>query len=634
MAKLDLALVVRTVDQATGPLRRIQKSVRDVGRQVGLSRIGRQAGAVGRQMKRVGQEAGKFARRFGLISAAVGGAAFLFGQKYANAADTVAKTADRIGVGVEKLQELRHAFDIGGVSAGQTDKALGFFAKAIGEAATGIGEAKPVFEAMGIEIFDQAGKLRPMSDLLDDVADAMAKQEDPSKKAYAATKLFGRAGMGLINTLDDGSKALREVGAEVHEYGVITDEEARLAEKYIDAQARLKGTLTGLANAIGAELIPKLTPLVDKTREWIKENKPLLKQIAAFVTDVDNLKVAAIALATILGAKLILSMVALGGQLVALAALLLANPIVLIVAALAGAAALIYANWDGIVQYFKDIWQGIEDAFDDPFAAAVAAFADAWTAVDDAWSGAGQYFKDIWQGIEDAFDDPFAAAVAAFADAWTAVDDAWSGAGQYFKDIWQGIEDAFDFDGLAAWLGTISLFDMLTAPIRGIVAYYQGVWNLLVAVFDILGWTETLRSYAPEIYAAVAGWLSGIPEFFARQWQAIKDVFDFQWLDKAASAISGIFGDGEQARSAARGPGPDIIDFFGGPGASPAGAGPPSLFAPSAAAGGGAGGGESAGKANITVDFRNMPRGTRTETRADSDVDLEVTNGYVMAGGA
>ena len=36
--------------------------------------------------------------------------------------------------------------------------------------------------------------------------------------------------------------------------------------------------------------------------------------------------------------------------------------------------------------------------------------------------------------------------------------------------------------------------------------------------------------------------------------------------------------------------------------------------------------------ASIVVDFRNMPRGTRTETRADSDVDLEVTTGYSMQG--
>ena len=98
-----------------------------------------------------------------------------------------------------------------------------------------------------------------------------------------------------------GRRPLRETGAEVREYGVITDEEARRAEAYIDAQARLKGAISGLANAIGADLIPALTPLVDKTREWIKENKPLIKQVVAFVTDVDNLKIAAIALGVILG---------------------------------------------------------------------------------------------------------------------------------------------------------------------------------------------------------------------------------------------------------------------------------------------------------------------------------------------
>ena len=49
---------------------------------------------------------------------------------------------------------------------------------------------------------------------------------------------------------------------------------------------------------------------------------------------------------------------------------------------------------------------------------------------------------------------------------------------------------------------------------------------------------------------------------------------------------------------------------------------------PSLMSGGGAGG----GKASVIVDFRNMPRGTRTETRADSDTDLEVMTGYAMPG--
>ena len=76
MAKLDLALVVRTVDKATQPLRRIQKSVRDIGRQTGLDRVSRGVGRVGRQMRKVGSEALLFGKKFGLLA---GGAGALVG---------------------------------------------------------------------------------------------------------------------------------------------------------------------------------------------------------------------------------------------------------------------------------------------------------------------------------------------------------------------------------------------------------------------------------------------------------------------------------------------------------------------------------------------------------------------------
>ena len=40
----------------------------------------------------------------------------------------------------------------------------------------------------------------------------------------------------------------------------------------------------------------------------------------------------------------------------------------------------------------------------------------------------------------------------------------------------------------------------------------------------------------------------------------------------------------------------------------------------------------SAGKATVIIDHRNVPRGTRTTTQADSDIDLEVNTGYAMQG--
>ena len=273
MAKLDLALVVRTVDQATRPLRRIQQTIRQVGRQTGLDRVGRRLRDVGRQVRRVGVEAAAFGRRFGLLTAGVAAGLGLFTGRYAAAGDKFAKMADRIGVGVEELQRLQFAFDIGGVSAERSGRALEYFARSVGEAHKGTGEAAEIFTAMGISLKNEDGTLKTTRELLDEVADAMSRQEDPAKKAFAAQRLFGRSGMALVNALSQGATGLRTLGDEANRYGLISEKEARRAEDFIDAMTRLKASVSGVGNALGAELLPALIPAIDNLKEWTVENR-------------------------------------------------------------------------------------------------------------------------------------------------------------------------------------------------------------------------------------------------------------------------------------------------------------------------------------------------------------------------
>ena len=281
MAKLDLALIVRTVDKATAPLRRIQQSVRQVGRSTGLDRVGRNLRLVGRQLGNVGREAGAFGRRFGLVMAGAGGATFLFAKKYAESADDIAKLAKRSGFGVEEIQKLRHAFELGGSEIGRTDRSLEYFARSVGEAAKGTGEAAEIFRAMGIDVRDTNGAMRPLGDILNDVADAMAAQEDPAKKAFAAQRMFGRSGTALIPTLNEGADGMRAQGEAATALGLVTEDEAKRAEKYVDEQTRLKDAVKGVGNAIGAFLIPGLTDATVKMREWMVENRPeIVEEVA------------------------------------------------------------------------------------------------------------------------------------------------------------------------------------------------------------------------------------------------------------------------------------------------------------------------------------------------------------------
>src|ERR671918_1825208 len=77
-----------------------------------------------------------------------------------SAADAIGKTADKIGVGVEALQELRFAAKASGVEQQTLDMALQRFTRRAAEAAQGTGEAKDALAEIGIALRDQSGNLR------------------------------------------------------------------------------------------------------------------------------------------------------------------------------------------------------------------------------------------------------------------------------------------------------------------------------------------------------------------------------------------------------------------------------------------------------------------------------------------
>jgi hypothetical protein len=127
----------------------------------GLKGLGRQAELLRTGIRTLGGA---------LIGAAtVGGLGALIDRSI-SAADAIGKTADKIGVGVEALQELRFAAKASGVEQQTLDMALQRFTRRAAEAAQGTGEAKDALAQMGIALRDQSGNLRRSEDLLEGVA--------------------------------------------------------------------------------------------------------------------------------------------------------------------------------------------------------------------------------------------------------------------------------------------------------------------------------------------------------------------------------------------------------------------------------------------------------------------------------
>jgi len=197
----------------------------------------------------------------------VGGLAALVDRSI-SAADAIGKTADKIGVGVEALQELRFAAKASGVEQQTLDMALQRFTRRAAEAAQGTGEAKDALAQMGIALRDQSGNLRRSEDLLVDVADAFARIEDPAERVRLAFKLFDSEGVALVNLLRGGSDALEEMRERARDLGIVLDEHlVRDAE-------RARTELDTLSQVISANLTRaalEAAPVIADLSSWLAD---------------------------------------------------------------------------------------------------------------------------------------------------------------------------------------------------------------------------------------------------------------------------------------------------------------------------------------------------------------------------
>ena len=150
------------------------------------------------------------------------------------------------------------------------------------------------------------------------------------------------------------------------------------------------------------------------------------------------------------------------------------------------------------------------------------------------------------------------------------------------------------------------------------------VWN------GMTGWWDRLWSGLKE--ATNTGWLADIGKAFKDELQYIQDIWEpiVAFFEDTWARIQTAVGGSENP--AGRLSGPAAIASRNAAQGGQAGAAP-SIFAPSTgeprrpSAGTP---GEARSHARVTVDFINLPRGTRTETRADSDTDLEVNTGFAL----
>lgn len=226
LAALQVRLELQTAAFERG-VKRMDKQLQKIEKNT--KRSSSQMDKLGKTLKGVGKAA---------AAAAVGFASFElagYAREAIEFGDAIAKTADKVGVTADELQELRFAAEQAGVSSDALDMALQRFARRMGEAAKGTGELYKTTQKLGIEFEDASGRAYSTVELLEQYAVAIGNAETQQEKLRLAFKAFDSEGAALVNLLKDGGEEMSELREQARQLGLVMgDDVTRVAESLSD----------------------------------------------------------------------------------------------------------------------------------------------------------------------------------------------------------------------------------------------------------------------------------------------------------------------------------------------------------------------------------------------------------------
>ena len=368
-----------------------------------------------------------------------------------DAADNLNDLSQRTGVSVESLSRFGAAANDSGSSVDEVAKAMGKLSKSIVDPASKANEA---LKSIGVSATDASGKIRPMDDVMLDIADRFAKMPDGAQKTALAMELFGKSGMNLIPMLNQGRDALSKYNA------TITTDGAQAADKFNDSLNEIGRVLAGPLNEALTTLLPHITKFAEGFAKAVTAFSQLPEPVQSIIIGLGGLGIAFAAISPIV--------TALGAVL----AVVFTGPV--------GIAALVIAA--GIAIY---------------------AFRDK---IGDAFNSIGEFFKQLPAGFKSFFIDPL---VEGFNQLMEMINTIFI---QPLKDAFAATLEFVDvnfvqpviaaFTGLIESIKTIfsSVVNIITSPFKAAFETVRGIVN---QILNSIG--SAIRSVVNAINGVIRG---------------------------------------------------------------------------------------------------------------------------------
>ena len=300
------------------------------------------------------------------LSAAAGavvgslGAAAINAAKTADDLNTLAKQS---GLTTEEIQKFRYAADIVDVSADDIISAQTKLVKSMSSTSSATQEA---FATIGVSTTNLDGSLRSSNEVFYEVLEGLSQIPNETERDALAMDIFGKSASQLAGIIDDGGAALKELGDQASELGVILDQETLDSLNAVNDQLdTLKANAQGQIAKAGAQAMEALMPLFEEVigylssaLEWIgnldTDTIKLILTIAAVVAAISPI---AGIIAGISGAvsSFLTFWPSITGAFSAVTSFAAANPMAVVAAAVVALAALVIANWDKIKPVLDEV---------------------------------------------------------------------------------------------------------------------------------------------------------------------------------------------------------------------------------------------------------------------------------------
>lgn len=356
--EVPLSIVLRLVDKATAGVQAFNKRVdaltrpaREFGK--ALAELAEKSGfnSVVEGFKGVGDAIKETLFKVAEIGFAIGEATHLVLELV----DSFAKlghTAERAGVEADFLAGMRYAAAKSGLAVEELDGGLTTLTQNMGQAKAGTGRMLKFLTTVSPVLAQQVVHAHGTAEALGLLAAAMIKLPDPARRAALAQKTLGDAALAPL--LAKGPAGIQALMTAYAGFAGSQEEAVKSSLQVEDAMVDLHAAGDGLKAALVTGLAPAIKQIVEELKEWLVEHREDVRQwaieigtklpgavhevaaaiqsalhdVSAFVGAIGGWKVAAVALAGVMSAQLIASVVKLG-------VVLLATPFGWVVAGLA-----------------------------------------------------------------------------------------------------------------------------------------------------------------------------------------------------------------------------------------------------------------------------------------------------------